>query len=244
MTTISTVTDRSDGEILTAAKYNTDHGVHETNATNLNNDKTETSAFEKEHSAAGVHGDSVLQTLGLTSSDNPHFNSLIATGDQSSFASVDFTGKVTITGDLALVGVTTFATSDFAGGVTMDSLTLRRNAPATFTSSDLGKLFLDMMPNVLVRFDGSPLSISSDVNVESIGDNGVGQYQINFSATMDTDGYTVLATAGQAAGAEVFARVDPIKIGWCQMRVLNSSGAATDSTNNSLIIFGGKVGLP
>ena len=55
MSTISTVTDRADGEVLTAAKYNADHGVHEQNATNLNEDKVEIDNFNNEHGPTGAH---------------------------------------------------------------------------------------------------------------------------------------------------------------------------------------------
>jgi len=87
VSTISTVTDRVDGEVLTAAKYNTDHGVHETNATNLNTGKVEISNYNTEHGPTGAHSaDQVRDSIGLATSDQITFN--VVTADQF-FASGD-----------------------------------------------------------------------------------------------------------------------------------------------------------
>ena len=87
MSTISTVTDRVDGEVLTAAKYNTDHGVHETNATNLNTGKVEISNYNTEHGPTGAHSaDQVRDSIGLATSDQVTFK--VVTADQF-FASGD-----------------------------------------------------------------------------------------------------------------------------------------------------------
>lgn len=91
MSTINTVTDRVDGSVLTGAIYNTDHGVHETNANTLNTDKTEIQGvFNTGHGATGLHtADVLLQDLGLTTTDNVTFGTVIATTDLSRFHSVN-----------------------------------------------------------------------------------------------------------------------------------------------------------
>lgn len=77
MATISTVTDRVDGEVLTAAKYNTDHGVHETNATNLNTGKVEISNYNTEHGPTGVHSEDIVRdSINLATGDSVRFGAV------------------------------------------------------------------------------------------------------------------------------------------------------------------------
>lgn len=95
MSTISTVTDRVDGEVLTAAKYNTDHGVHETNATNLNTGKVEISNYNTEHGPTGVHSaDIVRDSINIATGDAVRFrvvtaDSFIASRDAPATPDVD-----------------------------------------------------------------------------------------------------------------------------------------------------------
>lgn len=102
MTTINTVTDRVDGEVLTAAKYNTDHGVHETNANALNAGKVELTNFGARHGPTGIHSpDLVRADLLLTTGNAVRFKAVTAdvgfqsTGDTSRFHSVSLYERTT-----------------------------------------------------------------------------------------------------------------------------------------------------
>ncbi len=221
MSTISNVPDRSDGEILTAAKYNSDHGVHETNANNLNNDKVETSDFEAEHSSSGVHGDSVLQSLGLTSSDNVSFNSVTASGDISRFASIDMQGQLTVTGDAVITGdariagdfqvtgVITAATADFLGTVSVDTLIPQQNSPGAGAGDSMVRIWNDThsVAHLYYLVAGS---IERNHNIASVSKNSTGRFKISFQTALGNASPDIQLSSETAAGNTISPMVASI----------------------------------
>lgn len=272
MTTINTVTDRVDGEVLTAAKYNADHAVHEGNATNLNNDKVETSVFEVGHSAGGTHDADVLkQEMNLTSQDAVSFLSVTASGDRSTFGEVHLLGPLVTTSDIVsnskdidvgkgkiatehitasqdilvakgirtlgkIIGtgdINEFASADFLGVVTVDSLAPRRSAPSI---PQPDQIYRDSVINAFIRMDvGAGVNIKDDFNVAAAADIGVGQAQISFATSLDTSNYAFVGTSGQSA----FVHGGAFTVGKFDVVLRDDAGAVIDRNDVSVIIAGG-----
>ncbi len=189
MATISSVTDRADGEILTAAKYNADHAVGETNANNLNDENA------VEH-VAGVHGNEPKQSMGLTSSDVVSFSALNVTGDISRFASIDMNGSLIITGDQIVDGavrllgtltatqdIVSFATADFLGTVTADTLVVQQVSPGGVGGDTIQRIWKDTH-TIAHLFYLTAGSIERNHNIASVTNNATGLYQVSFQVAL------------------------------------------------------------
>ena len=176
MSTISTVTDRADGEVLTAAKYNADHGVHEQNATNLNADKVEIDNFNNEHGPTGAHSaDEVRDSIGLATNDAVRFR--VVTAD-------------------SVFGVGIYSTSqDFTNLTTMDF----NNIPQNARRIDIAfvDLSLSLDPdNFLVQIGDSDGLETSGYQSESTNLPNAGNIDVRTS----TSGF-IIFSAGSATAA-------------------------------------------
>ena len=52
-----------------------------------------------------------------------------------------------------------------------------------------------------INFDGGAASIRDSFNVISLGDNGTGQYTVNFSTSLSTSNYSVTTAGGGGTGS-------------------------------------------
>lgn len=88
-----------------------------------------------------------------------------------------------------------------------------------------------------VNFNGTGTpAIRNSANVSSIGDNGTGDYTVNFSTAMPTADYAPALTYGQGTGAAAYK--------FCIRLNSNESGAATLMTTSQLRVFsGGSSGM-
>lgn len=71
-----------------------------------------------------------------------------------------------------------------------------RSGTFPITASSLGK----GKCNVWVKFDNNG-NISDDLNVNTVGDNGTGDYTINFSNNLSTTNYVFAGTFGNSYGS-------------------------------------------
>lgn len=76
-----------------------------------------------------------------------------------------------------------------------------------------------------VRFDGTgTLSVKDSYNVDSVTDNGTGNYTVNWDADFANADYCVVVTVGN----DVMAHIAAVAAGTTQILVKNRSGTLTD----------------
>lgn len=87
-----------------------------------------------------------------------------------------------------------------------------------------------------VNFNGSgTLSIRASHNVNSVTDNGTGNYRVNFASSFADSNYSAQATINTLNDRNVYV-TDP-QVDSCDIDVVNPSGQRIDSSSVNVAIF-------
>ena len=111
--------------------------------------------------------------------------------------------------------------------------------PTTFTESQIQGV-IDAGPEGIakawVNFDGTgALAIRDSFNVDSVTDNGTGDYTINFTNNMPNANYCVVQSSGTTAGIGLY--VQDAKVDELTVYSVNYAGSNEDNAQQHIAIF-------
>lgn len=130
--------------------------------------------------------------LGITTSSGT-VTSVSGTGTVSG---ITLSGTVTTTGNLTLGGSLTGTASNLTAGAVTDGVYLSTNQTITGTKTFSNAIVAPNAAKAWVHFNGTGVvAKNADYNVSSIGDNGVGDYTVNFTNALADANYVVAGTA-------------------------------------------------
>lgn len=90
-------------------------------------------------------------------------------------------------------------------------------------------------------WDGVTNTIKDAFNISSITDNGLGDQTINFENTFSNANYAACVNSGDGVTVNVIQNTRAHTVSSVRIFTrIGSSGAATDTSLNSLVIFGGQ----
>lgn len=143
----------------------------------------------------GTGGTTLAQAranLGITTSSGT-VTSVSGTGTVSG---ITLSGTVTTTGNLTLGGSLTGTASNLTAGAVTDGVYLSTNQTITGTKTFSNAIVAPNAAKAWVHFNGTGVvAKNADYNVSSIGDNGVGDYTVNFTNALADANYVVAGTA-------------------------------------------------
>ena len=91
---------------------------------------------------------------------------------------------------------------------------------------------------VWVNFNGTgTVATRAFFNVQSIVDNGTGDYTVNFTTAMSDANYAAVATTGNGSGSRVVSNVDSLSSSHRVQTMASTTGTLTDFTFVNVAIF-------
>ena len=137
---------------------------------------------------------------------------------------------------------TEYATDDWR----CTSYALASGTAVTGADADLSNLTAtgdQKIAQAWVNFDGTgTVAIRDEYNVSSVTDNGVGSYAINFTVSMDTTTYAVVATVDANIASLTndanFPNIGTLSVGSFLYGTANSIAAAADFPYSAIVVFG------
>lgn len=119
--------------------------------------------------------------------------------------------------------------------------TLKAATVYGLTGTDLPDNIKPVAASAWVTFNGiGVVAILDNHNVSSVTDNGVGDYDINFSAAMDNANYTIIGSSG--VGTTNMRVIGFVTKTVSEVRIVvrrASDGSSFDMPENHAVIFGG-----
>jgi len=89
-----------------------------------------------------------------------------------------------------------------------------------------------------VNFNGTgTVATRAFFNVQSIVDNGTGDYTVNFTTAMSDANYAAVATTGNGSGSRVVSNVDSLSSSHRVQTMASTTGTLTDFTFVNVAIF-------